>query len=344
MTTAIIGTAGIGSVIARQLASGREALRLSSADHESARTLAAEIGRAADAAADNRDALQGADDVVLALRFTALKGVITEIADSLTGKLVLVPSNPLSTDAQGNVSRLLPQGQPSGEVVAGWLLLHIFLRVVEQTLRQSSPGAGPRARLGAVSFLHRFGSALNPHVHFHCVVIDGLFQPDADGRVCFHEAVGLTQKHIAQVQEQVRRRVLRVFVRRGLLEPEAARNMRAWEGSGGFSVDGSIRVEAHDRLGLERLLRYCARPPFALERLAPIPGREEAFVYRLPKALPDGKTQLRLTPLELLDRLAVLIPPPRVHRHRLSRGAGAERPLAGASDRDGGWHCGASAL
>jgi hypothetical protein len=32
--------------------------------------------------------------------------------------------------------------------------------------------------------------------------------------------------------------------------------------------------------------------------------------------MPDGKTQLRLTPLEFLDRLAVLIPPPRVHRHR----------------------------
>jgi predicted dinucleotide-binding enzyme len=32
MTTAIIGTGGIGSVIARQLASGGEALRLSSAD------------------------------------------------------------------------------------------------------------------------------------------------------------------------------------------------------------------------------------------------------------------------------------------------------------------------
>ena len=121
MTTAIIGTGGIGSVIARQLASGREALRLSSADHESAQTLAAEIGRAAAVAADNRDALQGADDVVLALRFTALKGVINEIADSLSGKLVVVPSNPLSTDAQGNVSRLLPEGQSSGEVVAGWL-------------------------------------------------------------------------------------------------------------------------------------------------------------------------------------------------------------------------------
>ena len=121
MTTAIIGTGVIGSVIARELASGGETLRLSSADHESARTLAAEIGRAAVVAADNRDALQGAGAVVLALRFTVLKAVIDEIAGPLTGKLVVVPSNPLTTDAQGNVSRVLPEGQASGEVVAGWL-------------------------------------------------------------------------------------------------------------------------------------------------------------------------------------------------------------------------------
>jgi 8-hydroxy-5-deazaflavin:NADPH oxidoreductase len=134
MTAAIIGTGGIGSVIARQLASGGETLRLSSADHESARTLAAKIGRAAVAAADNRDALQGADDVVLALRFTALKGVINEIADSLTGKLVIVPSNPLSTDAQGNVSRVLREGQSSGEVVGGWLPAGAHLAMAFGTL------------------------------------------------------------------------------------------------------------------------------------------------------------------------------------------------------------------
>jgi 8-hydroxy-5-deazaflavin:NADPH oxidoreductase len=121
MTTAIIGTGGIGSAIARHLASGGEMLRLSSADTESARTLAAEIGGAAVAAAGNRGALRGADAVVLALRFTVLKGVIDELADSLTGKVVVVPSNPLSTDAHGNVLRLLPEGQSSGELVAGWL-------------------------------------------------------------------------------------------------------------------------------------------------------------------------------------------------------------------------------
>jgi predicted dinucleotide-binding enzyme len=120
-TTAIIGTGGIGSAIARELAAGGESLRLASADQESARTLAAKIGPAAIAAADNRDALAGADAVVLALRFTALKGVIGEIADQLAGKLVVVPSNPVSADAQGNITRVLPDGQSSGRVVAGWL-------------------------------------------------------------------------------------------------------------------------------------------------------------------------------------------------------------------------------
>jgi hypothetical protein len=73
------------------------------------------------AATDNHDALQGADAVVLALRFTVLKSVLDEIADALTGKLVVVPSNPVGLDAQGNVVRLLPEGQSSGVVVAGWL-------------------------------------------------------------------------------------------------------------------------------------------------------------------------------------------------------------------------------
>ena len=134
MTTAIIGTGGIGSVIARELASGGETLRLSGADTESARMLAAQIGRGAVAAAGNRDALQGAGAVVLALRFTVLKGVIDEIADLLTGKLVVVPSNPLTTDAQGNVSRLLPEGQSSGKVVAGWLPAGVRLAMAFGTM------------------------------------------------------------------------------------------------------------------------------------------------------------------------------------------------------------------
>ena len=134
MTTAIIGTGVLGSVISRHLASGGETLRLSSADHESARALAAQVGRGAVAAADNRDAVRGADAVVLALRFTALEGVISEIADSISGQVVIVPSNPLTTDGHGNVVRVLPAGQSSGEVVAAWLPAGAHLAMAFGTL------------------------------------------------------------------------------------------------------------------------------------------------------------------------------------------------------------------
>jgi 8-hydroxy-5-deazaflavin:NADPH oxidoreductase len=121
MTTAIIGTGGLGSVIARLLASGGETVRLSSADTTSARALAAQIGRPAVVAADNREALQGAHAVVLALRFGIVKPVIDEIAESLSDKVVVVPSNPVGLDAGGNVQRLLPEDESSGEVVTRWL-------------------------------------------------------------------------------------------------------------------------------------------------------------------------------------------------------------------------------
>jgi 8-hydroxy-5-deazaflavin:NADPH oxidoreductase len=134
MTTAIIGTGGLGSTIAGRLAAGGETLRLSSADKESARKLAGEIGGAPIVAADNRDALQGADAVILALRFTVLKSVIAEIAAALGDRLLVVPSNPVTADAQGKISRVLPDGQSSGEVVTGWLPAGTHLAMAFGTL------------------------------------------------------------------------------------------------------------------------------------------------------------------------------------------------------------------
>jgi hypothetical protein len=83
--------------------------------------LAAEIGTPATAALDNRDAVQRADTVILALWLGPMKAVIDEVADLLPGKLVIDPSNPIAIAADGTVSRTLPDGQSAGEVVASWL-------------------------------------------------------------------------------------------------------------------------------------------------------------------------------------------------------------------------------
>jgi hypothetical protein len=45
------------------------------------------------------------------------------------------------------------------------------------------------------------------------------------------------------------------------------RTMTQRQHGGGFFVDAAVRIEADDRGGRERLWRYCARPPFALDRL-----------------------------------------------------------------------------
>jgi hypothetical protein len=54
-----------------------------------------------------------------------------------------------------------------------------------------------------------------------------------------------------------------------------------------------------------RLLRHCAGPPFALERLEQF--ADDQLVYHFPKPRPDGSMCLRPKPLELIERLAALI-------------------------------------
>jgi len=213
-------------------------------------------------------------------------------------------------------------------------VLRIFLDAVERCLCAHSTGCGDAARSGAVAFIHRFGSSLNEHIHFHCCVIDGVFESaeagdtdDAPG-VVFHAATGLDPEAIAAVQAQVRRRILRVFVRRGLIEKCDAEEMAGWDHGGGFSVDAAVRIEGNDRAGLERLLRYCARPPFALEHLHQ--GDAEHLVYHCPKPRPDGPGDLVLTPLELIDRIAALVPRLWPHRHRNSGVLAPNAPLRAA--------------
>lgn len=70
------------------------------------------------------------------------------------------------------------------------MVLRIFLRVIAQNLRAHCPGAAnvdkTALHIGAVAFIHRFGSSLNEHVHFQVCVVDGAFKEvaasiDTDG-------------------------------------------------------------------------------------------------------------------------------------------------------------------
>ncbi len=62
-------------------------------------------------------------------------------------------------------------------------------------------------------------------------------------------------------------RIPRTFVRRGLIGTCDDAEMAAGEHGGSFSADAAMRIGGDGRAGLERLLRYFARPPLALEHM-----------------------------------------------------------------------------
>jgi hypothetical protein len=76
-----------------------------------------------------------------------------------------------------------------------------------------------------------------------------------------------------------------------------------------FNLHAGVTLAANDDLGRERLCRYLTRPPFALGRLQQ--RRDGTVTYRVKKA-GRGRVRVRvMTPVELLARLAAIVPPPR---------------------------------
>ena len=79
----------------------------------------------------------------------------------------------------------------------------------------------------------------------------------------------------------------------------------------GFDLHARQHIHANDRNQLERALRYCARPPISEDRLERLSNGRISLKLKTPYH--DGTTRLVLEPLELLEKLAALIPRPRVN-------------------------------
>ena len=220
---------------------------------------------------------------------------------------------------------------------------------------------------GSVTFIQRFGSALNLHVHFHLLFLEGVFldRTDQGLQPRFLAGEPPTDTAIAAVIQKISRRVIRALRHLGYLEagiddavatgydplrdtaPELARTMAASvqhriafgaragqhvhrigagfgsEGEAprltgprcasvnGFSLHANTAVPAHRRDPLEQLIRYTARGAVSLERLTQDANGESISTFTHPWS--DGTTGIRLAPLELLEKLAALVPLPHVH-------------------------------
>ena len=232
-------------------------------------------------------------------------------------------------------------------------LISAFLRTLFAWQRRRGRAIGIRdGQTGAVTFVQRFGGALNLHPHAHSLVPDGLFVPGAEDRLTFVPLPDPTTEQVEDLTLKIARRLTGVverlcadaFETDALLEKTAASLQQALAAAvkapvspsqlgllgqdpqaptkplcarvAGFSLHGAQAVSAGDREALERLCRYGLRPPFAQNRLSVLTDGRVAYRLRRPWPNPLGTSWLLLEPLDFLKRLAALIPAPYTHMIR----------------------------
>ncbi len=263
-------------------------------------------------------------------------------------------------------------------------VLQLFVRSVFASLRRRARrkhGDG-RYECGSVTFVQRFGDALNLNLHFHAIVLDGAYASDPGGTVRFHRLPPPTNAEVEQTTRRIVRRLRRLLIQRGLT-PEAdaaaadslpedqplladiyAASVRSRIAMGeraglgvlrigdlvdpeeaafvtsarcamidGVSLHANVSVPARDRRRLEKLCRYIARPPVSTERLTKL--TDGRLLYRLKRKWRDGTTHVVFQPLELVEKLAAIVPPPRIHMVRyhgvLAPRAGCRRNVVPAA-------------
>jgi len=117
--------------------------------------------------------------------------------------------------------------------------------------------AGRNIRTAMVSSHQTFGEFAAWHPHWHAIVLEGGF--DNHDRF-FFIPLGANEA----LSEIWRRRVIALFLSKGLLNPDFARKLLSWRHSG-FSIESGTRI--YDQEARQALSQYIVRPPLSLEKI-----------------------------------------------------------------------------
>ena len=96
-------------------------------------------------------------------------------------------------------------------------VLGVHARVLLDVYTRGAQGRGIEGgQTGMVTALQRAGSGLNVNLHFHTLVLDGVFTEEPGGALAFHPAPAPSDAKVAAALATIRHRVQRLLVRRGL--------------------------------------------------------------------------------------------------------------------------------
>lgn len=117
MQIGMIGAGNVGRALGTACVRASHTVRMSAADPAKAQRVAAETG--ASPAAANREAIAGAEIVVLAVPFDAIRTIVDELGSDLDGRTIVEVSNHMAPDQLGDASNAerVQQMVPGARVV-----------------------------------------------------------------------------------------------------------------------------------------------------------------------------------------------------------------------------------
>ena len=87
--------------------------------------------------------------------------------------------------------------------------------------RRMRDETGVIGQSGAVSVVQRASADLRLNPHWHAILLDGVFAPDGQGALVFHQLPNLDDSRLADLLQVIRVRVLGYLERRGVIENQA---------------------------------------------------------------------------------------------------------------------------
>ena len=107
--------------------------------------------------------------------------------------------------------------------------LGIVIRAIGAHLINKAGLARAQAQTGAVTFIQRFGGALNLNVHLHILVLDGVYVRRPGDGLRFVAVAAPTSSELQRLVERISERVGRHLERRGLLIRDADSAYLDWD-------------------------------------------------------------------------------------------------------------------
>jgi Putative transposase len=153
------------------------------------------------------------------------------------------------------------------------------------------------------------------HLHFHVVFLEAAVAtgydplPDTEPELAHTMAASVKQR--IAFGERAREKVRCIGSGFGYEGERPVLTGPCCASVNGYSLHVNTDILAHRRDQLERLIRYTARGAVSLERL--MEDDHGDLVHMFTRPWSDCTTGIKLSPLELLEKLAAIVSLPRVH-------------------------------